>query len=161
MDNESEVILGIVPGTRYLGIAVMHDSELRDWRIKTFSGRWSSAKKKKILNAIERIINQHQVTSISLKKFHPSRSSKNLIELISEIRQLAKSKRLEVYSYTVDEIKASFSDEKMMNKKCLAKMLIDRNPEFRFELNQERKNPSSYHIRMFEAVALAKIYSRY
>ena len=32
-------IIGINPGTRYLGISVFHGSELRDWRVKVVQGK--------------------------------------------------------------------------------------------------------------------------
>ena len=157
MKREPKVILGITPGTRYLGVAILHSSELQDWRTKTFRGKWSSLKKKNILATIERMIEQYQVTDISLKKFHPSRTSKNLDKLIIEIEELSKSKALRIYHYTIEEIKKSLSKETRINKRRLSEMLAERNPELLTELIQEDKNRNSYYGRVLEAVAMAQI----
>ena len=44
MINEPVRIIGINPGTRYLGIAVFIGPEPREWRIKIFNGKWSKEK---------------------------------------------------------------------------------------------------------------------
>ena len=157
MRKEEQVILGIIPGTRYLGLAVLHDSELRDWRIKTFRGKWSSLKKKKMLVTIERMIDLYQVTALSLKKFHPSRSSKNLDELIVIIQQLARGKGLRTYYYSIKEIEENFLPERRMNKQRLAKKVSEENLELRPKKNQEQENQNRYYCRMFEAVAVSQV----
>ncbi|GAF91324.1 unnamed protein product, partial [marine sediment metagenome] len=48
MPKKTLKIIGINPGTRYLGISVFQDSDLRDWRIKVFQEKWSEHKIKKI-----------------------------------------------------------------------------------------------------------------
>lgn len=159
MKNGNQVILGIIPGTRYLGVAVLHDGELRDWRIKTFKGKWSSLKKKKISAAIERMIDQYQVTTISLKKFHPSRSSKNLDNLIIEIEELAKSKKLIYSHYSIADIKERFCNKTETNKLTFVELLSKKNPELYSEFVGEHRNQNSYYQRMFEAVAISQVCS--
>lgn len=47
-------IIGINPGTRYLGIAVFEGPELMDWRVKKLKEKWSKEKMKKAIKIISK-----------------------------------------------------------------------------------------------------------
>ena len=87
-------IIGISPGTRYVGYAIFYDSELRDWGVKNIEGRWSKEKQKKIMAFISDLIGQHKPNVLVVKALHPSRSSQNLNQLVRKIKEISKRKRL-------------------------------------------------------------------
>ena len=86
-------IIGISPGTRYVGFAIFYGSELRDWGIKNIEGRWSKEKQRRIMAFISDLIGQHKPNVLAVKSLHPSRSSPNLNKLVSRIKESSKRKR--------------------------------------------------------------------
>jgi len=92
-----------------------------------------------------------------IKKLHPSRSSKNLLCLTEEIVRQARKKRLGLRHYSVDELKSHFYPREKSNRRKLAKHLAVTYPVLHHELKKEKNSNNLYHLRMFEAVALAKL----
>lgn len=151
----NETIIGINPGTRYLGLAVIKNSELVDWRVKAFLEKWSDKKLKKILTSLYLFILNHSITVIALKKLDTSRSSKALDEMVKKIGEIAKRRRIKIYHYSIDEIKNCFANAENMKKIGVAKMVAESNKELQHELDKEIQNKNVYHMKMFEAVALS------
>jgi Holliday junction resolvasome RuvABC endonuclease subunit len=150
-------IIGINPGTRYLGIAVFQGTELMDWRVKTFKGKWSKGKMEKIIGAILEIIELYEPDALAVKKLHPSRRSENLARLTIKIKELARRKGLRVYQYSIKDLEDFFVENEKLNKRNLAEAVLSRYPDLSHELNKEKSHKNPYHIRAIEAVALASI----
>jgi hypothetical protein len=157
-------ILGINPGSRYLGTAIFHGTELKDWGVKVIEGKWSKEKMERAKMIVSKLIEQHQPNALAIKRLHPSRSSKNLNQLVSKIRELAKRNGLKVYQYSIKELETFFSKEDRLtaqagriNKKKLAEIIGSEHSELFHQLEKEKMNKNPYHIKMFEAVALGKI----
>jgi len=150
-------ILGINPGTRYLGIALFQGPELRDWGVKVIKGKWSKEKMAKVRMIVSRLIEQYGPNVLAIKKLHPCRSSPNLSQLVSGIKELSRRKGLKVYQFSVIDLETFFSPEESMNKKEMAEMLASEYPALLHELEKERSHRNPYHLRMFEAVALGSI----
>ena len=148
-------IIGINPGTRHLGIAIFLDSDLRDWRVKSFKEKWSKEKMEKIRKTILSIINQYEPNILAIKKLHPSRRSENLKYLVARIKEFAKRRGLKVYQYSIKELEKFFLPDEKKNKKNLVKKLTSEYSELFHEFNREKKNKNPYYLRMFEAVGLA------
>jgi Holliday junction resolvasome RuvABC endonuclease subunit len=147
-------IIGINPGSKYLGIAVFHGSDLRYWAIKTLRGKWSKEKIGKSKEILSDIINRYELNVLAIKKLHPSRSSKNLNQLVTKTKEFSKRKDLRVYEYSMRDIEKFFFPEKKINKKQLAELIASEYPFLFQVLEKEKKNRNPYAIRMFEAIAL-------
>jgi hypothetical protein len=147
-------IIGINPGTRYLGIAVFQDAELLDWRVKVFKGKCSKEKIGKILEIISEYIELYDLNTIALKRLHPSRSSKNLELLVLRIKALAKKNKIKVYQYSIKGLEKFLLEETKHNKKNLAEKMASDYPCLVHELEKEKTHKNRYHQRMFEAVAV-------
>jgi len=156
MLKKSLRIIGINPGTRYLGIAVFQDWDLLDWRVKLLEGKWSKKKIDRVIDMICEYIELYDLNTIVLKKLHPSRSSNNLRLLVSRIKSLAVRKKIKVYEYSIKELEEIFINDERHNKKNLAEKMVSDYPCLIHELEKEKahKNRNPYHLRMFEAVAL-------
>ena len=157
MTKEPLKIIGINPGTRYLGIAVFQGPELLDWRIKTFKGKWSNAKIEKILGAISEIFELYEPDALAIKKLHPSRRSESLTMLVVKIKKQTRRKGLKVYQYSIKELEDFFVKEGKLNKKNLAEAVVSTYPVLSNELNKEKRHKNPYHVRAVEAIALASI----
>ena len=150
-------ILGVNPGSRYLGIAVFQGPELRDWRVKIIEGKGLKEKMEKIKEIILSFIELYQPNVLAIKKLRPSRSSLNLNRLVEKIKELSKRKGLKVYRYSIKDLEVFFSPEERINKKKLAEIITSKYSSLVHELKKEKDNKNPYHIRMFEAVALGSV----
>jgi Holliday junction resolvasome RuvABC endonuclease subunit len=156
-NSKNTKIIGISPGTRYIGYAIFYDSELRDWGVKNIEGRWSKEKQKRIMAFISDLIGQHKPNVLSVKALHPSRSSSNLNRLVAKIKESAEIKRLKVYQHSIKEIENFFHPDGRINKRALAEKVTEKYSVLSHELNREKTITNPYYIRMFEAVALGSL----
>ncbi len=154
MRNNSQTVLAINPGTRYLGMAVFHGNQLQDWRVKILKGRWSKEKLKKALTIISTWIERHRPDLLAIKRLHPSRSSRGLNSLQTQIQRICLRKKLPLTQYSIKYLETVFCPEERKNKRSLAEAVAADYPELYHELNIEKLRKNSYHMRMFEAVAL-------
>ncbi len=150
-------VIGINPGTRYLGISVFHGSELRDWRVKVVNGNRSKEKIERAMKIVSSFIGEYKPDALAIKKIHSSKSSINLNKLVIKIKEFSKKKDLMVYEYSIKELEEFFLPEGKTNKKKMTEIIASKYPVLLNEFNREKKRKNPYHIRMFEAVALGSV----
>lgn len=146
-----EILIGISPGTRVMGLAVMHKGALLEWRVKTFKSKWSTAKQRNILNALERICVAYSVSVIAIKKLDPIRSSKQLDMLLRQFVQQSELQGRQVYRYSLADL-----DYEASTRKSLSEQVSAKHPELKQKYLRERENSSEYYTKMFEAIAIAE-----
>ena len=154
MPNNSYTVLAVNPGTKYLGIAVFRGLELQDWRVKNLNGKWSKEKLKKTLTIISTWVERYGPGLVAIKRLHPSRSSRSLNSLHTQIQRLCLKKKIKLIQYTIKQLETVFCHEERKNKRNLAEALTALYPELTGELSIEKRRRNPYHMRMFEAVAL-------
>ena len=148
-------IIGINPGSKCLGLAIFQESDLRYWGINTLKGKGSKEKIKKTREILSDLFLRYDIGALAIKKLHPSRSSKNLNRLAAEIKGFSKRKGLRVYEYSLKDLEEFFYPKERINKKKLSEIIAAMYPALLHELKKEKTHKNPYHIRMFEAVALA------
>lgn len=151
-----KVILGVNPGSKHLGYALFHSSELRDWGIKDLKGKWTSRKSKKIERIYRTFLDEWKPQYLAIKKLHPARSSPGLKEQISKLKELCQTRQIPVYEYPIEYLEKTLLAEKP-NKEKLTESVFEQYPILFSEMEKERSNKNSYYTRMFEAVALAHV----
>lgn len=77
-------IIGINPGTRYLGISVFHGSELRDWRVKVIKGKQTKEKVKRAMMIISSFIEEYKPDALAIKRIHMHPTSLIFIICLNE-----------------------------------------------------------------------------
>jgi Holliday junction resolvasome RuvABC endonuclease subunit len=147
-------IIGINPGSKYLAIAIFQGSDLRYWSIKVLKGKWSKEKLERAKKIVSDLIERYDLNVLAIKKLHPSRSSKNLNQLVVKIKELSKGNGLRVYEYSVKELEKFISPEERINKRRMAELVASEYPFLFPMLEKEKRNKNPYAIRMFEAIAL-------
>jgi len=157
MQNKPVTILGINPGARYLGIAIFHGAELRDWSVKVIKGEWSKEKMEKIKDIVAGLIEQYQPDVLAIKKLHPARSSDNLDKLVEELKYLAGEKKLPIFEYPIKYVEAFLSPGNKINKVKLVALLVERYSALFSEWEKEKASKNHYYMRMFEAVFVAYV----
>ncbi len=149
---EGATILGISPGTRYMGIALQRNGTLYEWRVKTYKGVWSDVKLQKAIDQIEHLIIAHVVKHIACKIPHSSRCSKGLKMLIEKIKSIAMEFKLQLHIYSITDLKDLFKSE-IRNKKSLVSHVVNEYPELSHIFSRENGIKNSYYLKIFEAVA--------
>ena len=147
-------ILGISPGTKYIGVALFRSNELYDWKVKTYRGVWSSDKLSSVIDYIEKIVITHVVNKIACKLPNTDRTSDALNELVHHIKKTATEYGIEIYLYSVEEMKSRFN-QAISNKQKLAAHLLKRFPELSEVHAAYSRSKHRYHIKVFEAIAVA------
>lgn len=157
MFKKQKKVIAINPGSRYLGIAVFHGPELRDWRVKVVNGKGVKEKTKKVRSIVLSFIEQHNPDVIVIKKLNPSHSPSNLNKIVGNIKDLSKRKGIRVYEYSIKDMETRMSPKERINKKKMTKIIASKYPDLLYELKKEESSKNSYYIRMFEAVALGSV----
>lgn len=148
-------ILGINPGTRYLGLAVFQDCSLLEWRICTFAGKWSAQKLNRIIQCIKENIDLHCINLVVVKKHHSSHSSPQIERINSRIRNLARQKGIKIYQPSVKEVENIILPGGRRSKMTLAEKIVDDYPWLNHEWSEERLHKNPYLLRSIEAVGAA------
>lgn len=156
MRANKKCILGISPGTRIFGIAVIQDGELVEWKVKTFKEKWSSDKRKAILNTVTRLCDYHGVSILSIKKVDPLRSSPGLTRLVQGLIKNAKRQHIKTQILSLSELDYDLRTGRRQTKATIAESVAENHPEIKQEYQKERNNRREYYTRMFEAIALAE-----
>ncbi len=157
MVKQTITVIGINPGTRYLGISVFHETELRDWRVKVIKGKCQKEKIERGVMIVSRLVEEYKPNALAIKRIHPSKSSQHLNMMVTKIKELSRRKKLKVYEYSIKELEDFFSTGGKINKKKMAENIALKYPDLSNEFNREKKQKNPYHTRMFEAVALGSI----
>lgn len=154
MRGKSLTILGVNPGTRYIGVAVFHGTVLKDWRIKVFRGKWSQAKLTKIGRLVLGLLRQYRPDALAIKALHPSKTSRHLTAVVNRIKAVVRKESVEVFTYSIKELEDFLCSGERGNKGVLAERVAAQHPELFPDLDRQKASRNLYHLRMFEAVAL-------
>lgn len=157
MPNKLYKILAVNPLSRCLGIAYFHGHALREWQVKNIRSSDSKEAARKAAAFLSWFIDHYNIDVLVLKKLHPSRSSERVDLLASQIKTLAKKKKLKLYEYSIKELEAFLCEGHRINKLNLAQAVTCKHPGLLYEFRKEKYNRRPYYMPMFEAVALGHL----
>ncbi|MBI5021146.1 MAG: hypothetical protein HZB59_06905 [Ignavibacteriales bacterium] len=155
MPTASNTTIGINLGSRYVGTAVIIGTELREWRLRVIRGKTYIEKFQRLTSILSRLVDSYSPTSVTLKKFHSSRSSPMLDRLQLEAKAYLQENGITVHEYTLDQIKAWLLPGKRVSKAKLAEFIVAQYPILFEEWGREKLLRRPYHMVVFESVALA------
>ena len=153
-----KALLGISPGTRVIGLAVIHKDELVEWKVKTFKEMWSRDKRKAILRTIDKMCDYHRIQVVAVKKIDPLRSSPQLDILVAAIIRQAERHRIKVEQYSLSDLDYDLRSGRQQTKESLSEQVVEKYPELKKKYLRERNNRTEYYTKMFEAIAMAEQY---
>ena len=158
MAEEPITTIGINLGTRYVGIAVIIGSELRDWRIRVIKGKELIDKFQCLTGILARLIDSYAPSVVVLKKPHPMKTSPVLNRIQLEAKAFLEQNGVTVQEYTLNQLKMRLlPDQKSLNKIKLAEFITSQYPILFEEWKREIGLKRPYRMAMFEAVALASL----
>ena len=153
-------ILGISLGSRLLGMAVLYDSELCDYRVRTFCGPWTDQKRREMIAAIRKTVQRYGITTFSVKTPGPSHCSPSIRALMSDIQALSVADGINLSVCTIAGLKSRQNGLTRANKMVLMEDIVRKYGHHRVLaelLSRERKNHSAYHVKLFEAIACTEL----
>jgi hypothetical protein len=139
-----------------MGIAILKDGELREYRVRNSRGVWSDKKLDYILATIQHLFDSYGVTRVALKMPHPLRSSEGLDRLVEQIRVRAETCNIRCFPYSLEELERYYSRAKRVNKSMLVQAIVSAYPEVLPEYRKMNKSRSPFE-KMFEAIAAAEL----
>ena len=151
----ADTILGISPGTRSMGIAVLRDGIILEAQVHSFPGTWSKTKLRRILNLVLANIHRYDVAIIAVKLPDTLPLSKGFHQVIGSINVLGERKEVHIRYYSLSDIKKYHCPEEAQTKEVLMERLVAIHSELTIEYRRERKNRNKYYYKLFEAVAAA------
>lgn len=156
MPIPQQAIIGLSPGMRTLGVAIIKRGELLYWSTKTHKYRYNEKKTKKIVAQVQVLLKRYQVKHLAIKHIHPNRCSPELQELTNEVISLCQQMRVTVSIYDIENIKRLLPIE-ANNKASLINWVSHRYPEIAYLRVARHEKPTHYHYKVFEAVAAAHL----
>ena len=151
-------ILAIDPGTREMGVAVLEDSNLLDYSVKTFRHRGNP----KLLLAqvdklITRLITEAKPDVLAIEKNMFSQIQQNylLTLAVAKIKAVAKRMKVEVREYAPNTVRKVVCNDGTAKKRELARAVALRYPELKVYLDSDKKWKQRYWQNLFDAVAVA------
>ena len=154
-----QVTVGLSPGSRHIGIAILHRKQLITWRVQTFKGKWSQHKEAAIIEALQKLFASYEVEAVSVKIPDLFPDSLGFSQVLGIINRLCEREGLQVSYYTLSEIKRQFSTNPKVNKDAIVAYLVHQYPELMPEYKRAQQGRAKYYARIFEAVAVSLISS--
>ncbi len=146
MPSTKSSILGISLGTRMVGVAVLCQGELVEWKVISFKGKWNIEKQNEIIDSIIEMLSEYTVLKIAMKKICPMRASLPLLQLERTFLDWCVRNYYRPKQFTIEQIR-SFQEN---NSHKLEE-------ELNYEYNRQQQINTPYYAKVFEAVTLAQM----
>jgi Holliday junction resolvasome RuvABC endonuclease subunit len=147
-------VLGISPGTRAMGFAVLKENKLTDWQIKSFKQAWSKHKATILLQAVKRLIKEYQVEGVAIKTIPQTKVNTQINKLIRTLTEKCTKESIVVHEYSIEKLK-QLQDIDGKSKLALMHHVALHYPCLKYLYHKELANRNPYHIKVFEAVLAA------
>lgn len=153
-------ILGISLKVKHLGLAVLYEGELTEFRVRTFYGAWTDEKRDDILRTIKKTIGKYEVKKIVVKAPKPAHCSDAILAILRDIERYAEQSGIRITFCTMDDLTRLYSDDGRGNKRQLIQAICKtypNNKQLALLCEKERSNKNAYHVKIFEAIACAEL----
>ena len=149
------MILGITPGTRSCGFAVVREKEIRKWGVQSFKGKWSDGKLISILYGLSKLMTRHRIREVAIKIPDTMPRSIGYAQLLGAMNALFEQRGITVRYFTLSDLTREHAPKKKINRQALFVSIVDLYPELLPLFRKEQKAKKPYYDKVFEAVASA------
>ena len=147
-------VLGIRIGTRNVGLAVIRQRKLTDFRMRTFAGKWTSTKCRSICETVESVIKREKVTDVAVKLPPLSHCSENMKELLDGIEELCNWYGAKLHTSDLFGIKWPYTQNG--SRAVMIAALIEKYPELKKKWGKSER-AQAYAAKLYDAVACAQL----
>lgn len=151
-------VMGIDPGTREMGIAVLEDGKLIHHAVESFSSNRSPHNRlQECRRRIIRLLNDFKPNVIVIERtfFANNRNAALLNVLFDEIRAIARRKKIKLISVAPSTMKKAMCGDGHASKNEIARAVATRFSELKVYIGQDRQWKARQHSNRFDAIALA------
>lgn len=149
-------VLGISANSRVLGLAIVHNNQLIDFKVRLHKSGWTDAKARKMIAGLHSSIQEHSISRVALTIPHAHYTTKETQALITKIKAHCHKKKIRVS--TCDQAALySLCEASKAKKKALMKAMVNRYPELIIQCRKELRNKNRYYHKLFEAVGAATL----
>jgi hypothetical protein len=160
MTSTKSTILGISPGMRQAGIALIIDGKLVNWRVRHFIGNVSDQKVAEIVWAVEQLLIRYDVTGLAVKVNPDSRSSDYFEQIIAGLQFAAHNRGILFSTYKITDLyrECLITDTQPHNKTSLAISMLrkHKNSNLLSVYQKLCSRKANYSSKIFEAIAAAQ-----
>ena len=149
------MILGISPGTRSCGFAVVREGYIKKWGVQSYKGAWSDGKLIGILYSVSQLITRHRIQEVAVKIPDTMPRSVGYAQLIGALNVIFEQREVKARYYTLSEVRKLHTGNMKDNKKTLFAQIANIYPELRPLYQKEVHAEKPYYDKVFEAVAAA------
>ena len=151
-------ILGIDPGTKHLGMAVIEGERLLYHGVENMDPK--QAPSRRLLDArdlISRLLDDFkpQILAVERTFIGNNRNAALLNVLADECRAQARRRMITVVGFAPSTVKKRMTGDGRADKRAVAQAVAKRFPELRAYLREDSKWKERYLSNMFDAVAVA------
>lgn len=146
-------VLGISPGTRLVGIAVLDEQGLADWNIYSFRESWSSKKLKKIIAEISMLIEEQGIQKIAVKVPDVIPAEPGYGKVLGALNVFFERNSIKARYYTLSELLKLYSPDETISRKVLVQIIAAYYPE----LARYMQDGKRYYDKLFESVAVGHL----
>ncbi|MFH1680621.1 MAG: crossover junction endodeoxyribonuclease RuvC [Candidatus Eisenbacteria bacterium] len=158
MKTEPEILLALDPGTREMGVVVLENEELVDYRVKTFrNGRNVKDLLEQAHRIMTRLLEEFDPDGVVIEKpfFAKTRRSALLVFLVQELRSRVRRGKIDLFEYGPRRVREILLGNPKGTKRDIARHVADRFPELRQHLHTNAHWKEKYWSHVFDAVGLA------
>ena len=148
-------IVGIDPGTRFIGIAVVRNGVLIHRQLRSFQGVWSLQKLKEIIHWLDATMKYHGVTHVAIKIPDVFPTSLPFNQLIGTLNVFCGKKGIKPEYHSLSEITARHCKGERKSRAEVMAVMVRRYPELMPEYTREQRNENAHYYKLFIALAAA------
>ncbi len=160
MSTKTPRILAIDPGTRHMGVAVIHGDDLLYYGVKSFKRKRPAYQLLKATrDVLLQLIRDFRPSILAYEKtFYVQQKSSALLHVQEiEIKRLAEAAKLKVVGYSPSHVRRVLCRDGRATKQAVANLLVERFPEVAGYRHSHEGQRERYWLNMFDAVAVAAV----
>lgn len=150
------VILGISANSRVLGLAIVENNQLIDFKVQLYKERWSAVKANKMIASLHSSIQEHTIKSVAVTIPHAHYTTPATKALVTRIKAHCRKKKIR-FSTCDPATLHCLCEASKAKKKALMSAMVSRYPELEILYKKELKNRNRYYHKLFEAVGAATL----
>lgn len=155
------VTLGISTNTRLLGLAIIKQGRLEDYKIHLHKSPWSPAKATDMITtSLEPCVRQYCIKRVILSIPYAHHQTEAFQFLVSCIREFFEQKNIPFSTQASQAFHSLYPPEEKKTKKTFMQAVTLIYPQLSLCYHKEMRNKKRYYIKVFEAVAVASLLER-
>lgn len=147
-------VLGLSTNTRLLGLAIIQNGHLSEYKVLLHKQPWSPAKVTQIIASLEPCVRRYSIKKVVLSIPHAHHTTKEWKYLAAKMEKYFSAKQIHFEKRSCQAL-YSLCSEGQKTKKTLMFSLAARFPELSGFYYKEMRNRNRYYTKLFEAVGMA------